>query len=231
MQRDKTGIGIRKWAFFLRQWSKRWKDLPGFFAGARPLSGWWWLEALVRLLELAGLFVAYDTLAGWLKWNTRQLTDQERSMAREVFGDRIRWDLVRLDNLALSGRMRKKNFAYVSFHTINFWKELNHSELIHELVHIWQYEQLGASYTIRALRAQRSKEGYNYGGVEQIRESLAAGGRFTDFNLEQQAEIAMDYYRLKNGWKPAWGEAGREDIHWYAQILKPFFPIPESPAS
>lgn len=183
---------------------------------------------LVRLMELAGMFVLYDTLKEWVKWNTRPLNPEEMALARRVFGDRIRLDLVRVDARAFTTRLRKQAFAYVSFQTLNYWKEVNSSEFVHELVHVWHYEQLGAAYTIRALRAQQSGEGYNYGGVEALRERLAAGQGFLDFNLEQQAEIVMDCYRLQMGWKPAWGNATKEDLSVYREILHSFFPLAES---
>lgn len=206
-------------AFFLRQWGKRAGGLMSHGRKAQLGSGWWWLELLVRLLELGGLFVGYETLADWVKWNTRPLNEAERKLARSFFGENIRWELVRVDRLALLGS-RQKRFAYVSLHTVNYWREISDSVLIHELVHVWQYEQLGAVYLVKAIRAQRSGEGYNYGGVEALR-----GKAFLDFNLEQQAEIAMDYFRLKHGLKPQWGKAGVEDLPVYEQVLTPLMPL------
>jgi hypothetical protein len=139
--------------------------LPGTAWNLRAFSGWYLLEMLVRLMELAGMFVLYDTLMEWVKWNSRALNAEEMVLARRAFGDSIRLDLVRVDAMAFSTRITRERFAYVGFHTVNFWKEVNTSELVHELVHVWHYEQMGAAYTVRALRAQRSKEGYNYGGV------------------------------------------------------------------
>lgn len=222
---EKVVVSVGKCAFFLRGWGRRGRELPGTTRNLRAFSGWYLLEMLVRLMELAGLFMLYDTLMEWIKWNTRALSAEEMVLARRVFGDRIRLDLVRVDAMAFSTRIRKKPFAYVGFQTVNFWKEVNTSELVHELVHVWHYEHFGAAYTARALRAQRSSEGYNYGGVGALRERLAAGQGFLDFNLEQQAEIVMDCYRLQMGWKPAWGGAKNEDLDVYCQVLQPFFPI------
>lgn len=205
--------------------------MPAAALNLRAFSGWYLLEMLVRLMELAGMFALYDTLMEWVKWNTRALSAEEMTLARRVFGDQIRLDLVRVDDRAISTRWRKQAFAYVSFQTVNYWKEVRSSEFVHELVHIWHYERLGAVYTARSLRAQQSGEGYNYGGVVVLRERLAAGLGFLDFNLEQQAEIVMDCYRLQMGWKPAWGDAKKEDLDVYRQILLPFFPLAESPES
>jgi hypothetical protein len=222
---EKAVVSVGKWASFLRGWGRRGLELPGTAWNLRAFSGWYLLEMLVRLMELAGMFVLYDTLMEWVKWNSRALNAEEMVLARRAFGDSIRLDLVRVDAMAFSTRITRERFAYVGFQTVNFWKEVNTSELVHELVHVWHYEQMGAAYTVRALRAQRSKEGYNYGGVGILRERLAAGQAFLDFNLEQQAEIVMDCFRLQMGWKPAWGDAKKEDLDVYCQILRPFFPI------
>ncbi len=226
---DKFIVIWKKWAFFLRGWGRRGRELPATAWNLRAFSGWYLLEMLVRLMELAGMFVLYDTLMEWVKWNTRGLSAEEMVLAKRVFGGSIRLDLVRVDALAFTTRITRKRFAYVGFYTVNFWKEVNTSELVHELVHVWHYEQLGAVYTVRALRAQQSEEGYNYGGVGALRERLAAGQGFLDFNLEQQAEIVMDCFRLQMGWKPAWGDAKKEDLDVYCQILRPFFPLGERP--
>lgn len=67
--------------------------------------------------------------------------------------------------------------------------------LIHELVHVWQYQHFGAVYIGKALKAQKSKEGYNYGGMENLYHQMLKGNTLTHFNFEQQAEILEDYYR------------------------------------
>ncbi len=74
--------------------------------------------------------------------------------------------------------------------------------LIHELTHAWQYQRLGWRYLLMALRAQlRFKEHvYAYGEETGLLESHHAGRRLSDFNLEQQGNIASDYYsRLSKG--------------------------------
>jgi hypothetical protein len=80
--------------------------------------------------------------------------------------------------------------------------------LIHELTHQWQFRRLGWGYLTRALRVQ-VKDGlrsYEYWGGYPTKEAglLAAwaeGRRFMDFNMEQQGDIARDYYlMLKAGW-------------------------------
>jgi len=219
MVKTKLQSTSRRWHFFFLQYGKRVRELFGHFGKARLFSGWWWLELLVRIVEMAGGFVLFETLMEWVKWNTRPLTPGERSLAGRFFGDAIRLDLVRVDLWTILGSAQW-HFAYVSLHTVNCWKRISDEVLIHELVHVWQYEQFGAAYLAGALRAQRSPQGYNYGGVEAIK-----GRRLADFNFEQQAEIAMDFFRLKKGLKPRWGSGGQQDLEWYLQILAPHFPL------
>lgn len=91
--------------------------------------GKWFRRNLLDALELAGLPYAYETLVDVLKFNTRELTDREKDIARSVFGDSINLDLVRIDEYTvipsiITGR------AYTTFHTINSWGELSDDKLI-----------------------------------------------------------------------------------------------------
>ncbi|MBK7408134.1 MAG: hypothetical protein IPJ40_08760 [Saprospirales bacterium] len=158
-----------RWGFFFLHWSRRGRDLVRSFRNVEASSPWWWLELAVRLAELSGIFVLYETLAGVVKWNTRPLSAAERALVEPYFRGLIRLDLVRMDSWAFIGSAQRR-FAYVTLHTVNCWRELGASVLVHELVHVWQYEPLGAAYIVRALRAQHSREGYNYGGVAMIRD-------------------------------------------------------------
>ena len=124
----------------------------------------------------------------------------------------LNYELIRWDKKAFFGAKTQK-IAYVSFHTINSWGNLRNDTFIHELVHIWQYEQMGAVYIPRALAAQRTKEGYNYGGLEQLKKYQHIG--LAAFNLEQQADIIADYFRIINSQKPEWGKATKADLTAY----------------
>ena len=159
-----------------------------------------------------------ETIADFAKWSTRPLSPNEKKLAASVFGKAINLDAVRIDSSARIG-CRKRGIAYVSYFTINSWGRLSPVILIHELVHVWQFQQLGGAYISRALRAQRSKEGYNYGGVEALRSSKENSGKIKDFNLEQQAEIISDYFAIREGFKPSWGKATKSDIPVYDYFL------------
>jgi len=145
----------------------------------------WWVEFLIYLLECLGLGEIYETLMDFVKFNTRPLSPREIELAKTVYGNNIRYKRVRVDKYALIGP-RQARICYVSFYIINNWKGMSDSTLIHELMHVWQYENEGAVYMPRAIRAQYSKMGYNYGGLEVLKVCLLKGQNFKAFNFEQQ---------------------------------------------
>lgn len=181
----------------------------------------WWLESFFYLLDCLGLGEVYETLFDWLKYNSRPLHDWEKALAREIFGNSIHLARVRVDEYAWAGP-RQGRFCYVSFYTINSWGAMSNSLLVHELVHVWQYQQLGMVYIPRALSARYNPyqvNGYDYGGAEKLRAYQARGKKLLDFNYEQQADIVADFYRIRNGYQPAWGAGNLADLSVYAYFV------------
>ena len=80
---------------------------------------------------------------------------------------------------------------------------------------VWQYASVGAAYIPRALAAQRSPEGYNYGGIGPLERS----GSLEAFNYEQQADIIEDAYRLTSGHAAQWHGFGPEVLPVYFPYL------------
>jgi hypothetical protein len=95
--------------------------------------------------------------------------------------------------------------AFATFHTVNLpasgvHERANVAILLHELVHVFQYERAGSRYFAEALLAQH-EAGYDYGGAEALQEARAYGKHLRDFNREQQAQIVQDYFvRQCRGW-------------------------------
>jgi type VI secretion system secreted protein VgrG len=76
------------------------------------------------------------------------------------------------------------------------------SWLIHEMTHVWQYQKMGWRYLAMALRAQvgEGAEAYAFGDETGLAEAFAQGRKFGDFNLEQQGDIARNFYeRIARG--------------------------------
>lgn len=155
------------------------------------------------------LFRIFDSLQGprlfEIVWHipvrVSRLSQNEIDAASSVLGVKaIRYDSVRV---AEGGLLRvifrlNKGRAFTTFNTINLPEsgERSRSHLdivVHELIHVCQFELVGSIYIWQALRAQRTT-GYRYGGWQQLKEGRSNGKHFRDYNREQQGQIAQDYY-------------------------------------
>jgi uncharacterized protein DUF4157 len=137
---------------------------------------------------------------------TSRLSESELEAGKEVLGpDAVRWDEVRVAEGGALGLAFRVNGAraFTTFHTINLPISGDHTRtrtdiVVHELVHVLQFECVGSVYAGQALLAQETG-GYDYGGPEGLRRDMAAGKKLRDYNREQQGQIAQDYYRLSKG--------------------------------
>jgi hypothetical protein len=197
----------------LKPWSLKWWESLGQANTWKDFLKWLG-ETGVYVLETAGIGEVYETMMDFIKFNTRPLTDPEVEKAKIVFRNAINYDLVRVDHNAVLGPSWTKG-AYVSFNTINAWGPLNDHTLIHELTHVWQYQNMGAIYMPRAIHAQGTPENYNYGGMAGLRTRQAAGKGISTFNLEQQGDITGDYYVAKTG-----GGTSAADLATYEHFIK-----------
>jgi hypothetical protein len=154
---------------------------------------WWWMELLLLILDLLGVGELYEMLNDFLKWNSRTLTAAEEQLLRGIYGTTINYSRVRVDEKALLGP-RQYRFCYVSFYIINAWGKMHDSLLVHEMMHVWQYQHLGVIYIPKALSAQYSLMKYDYGGKPGLMQAAEDGKKLLDFNFEQQAEIITDYF-------------------------------------
>ena len=175
-------------------------------------------KGMIYFLAIFGIAELYETISDFLKFNTRPLADWEINLAKTVFNDTIDYSKVRVDNYAFIGP-KQYRFAYVGFNTMNAWGPMSNSLFLHEMTHIYQYQKLGAIYIYDALKAQHSEKGYNYGGAEELKQMLVDGKKFSDFNLEQQGDIVSDYFLIKSGYQPRWGNGGKVDLETYEKCL------------
>jgi hypothetical protein len=83
--------------------------------------------------------------------------------------------------------------------------------VVHELTHVYQYEKAGTRYLGQAVLAQCGV-GYDYGGAIGLEKDFKAGKKYRDYNREQQAQIAEDYFVLlkRDAKKEANGDATKE---------------------
>ena len=154
-------------------------------------------RTISKILDICAFPELMDYLWQIVKINTRKLTMIEEKEARNIFGNRIDYQKVNIDEasfLAWLGTKLKRSsgMGVATFHTINFNRKLNTNAgssdmkwLIHELTHVAQMEHTGSQYLVEAFHAQAS-EGYAYRAGEKR--------HFREYNREQQACIIADYY-------------------------------------
>lgn len=100
---------------------------------------------------------------------------------------------------------RNGNLAFATWHSINLPRTGRHTRqnlpiVVHELTHVYQYEQVGSRYLGEAvyMLIKTKRDCYNYGGAAGLETACTAGRCYRDFNREQQATITQDYYDLKS---------------------------------
>lgn len=154
------------------------------------------VELFMYLLDLLGVSAIYDALSEWLKWSTRPLNKTELEISKKYFGDTINYKIVRVHSNARF-TANKLALAYVSFNTVNHYKAISIDVFIHEMMHVWQYQNLGGIYAIKALHAQYRGNAYDYGGFQGLYHAMLQGRDLLSFNFEQQAEIFQDYCKMR----------------------------------
>ncbi|MBP7273568.1 MAG: hypothetical protein KA974_06985 [Saprospiraceae bacterium] len=174
---------------------------------------WWSFEWALMTLELLGVFELYESIIV-LKPSCRPINSRERHLVASMFPDSFMSVPIWIDKRSYI-ICPKTKIAYVSFHTINVWGSMRGFHFLHEVTHVWHYKQMGAVYIAKALYAQFTSAGYNYGGIVALLEQR----EFLQYNLEQQADIIADTYRLRQAKRTLWGEATIHDLPIYEQVV------------
>lgn len=158
-------------------------------------GGVWVLTLLDRIFDLVGGPELTEFLLHLME-HTSPLTAQQRAAAQLVLGrDAIRWNQVRVAEGGVLSIIFHFNEAraFTTFHTINLPPGTHLATVVHELTHVYQYERVGSIYIGGAIHAQATlgARAYDYGDLNAAR---LAGKHYRDFNREQQAQIAENYY-------------------------------------
>jgi hypothetical protein len=173
------------------------KDFFKWLLDGLLLFALWAGRIIAKTLDLFAFPETMDLLWQIIKPDTRSLTPIEIQEALIVFGDRINYSNVLIDEhsfIAWLGAKinRRSGMGVTTFHTINFNQKVRTAVsrsdmkwLIHELTHIAQMEYTGSQYLVEAFHAQAA-EGYEY--------ILGEKPHLRDYNREQQASIVADYY-------------------------------------
>ncbi len=162
-----------------------------------------WLCGLFLLaVDITPIPFLIECILDTVKIKTRPLNENEKVLIRSVFHSGLPLHLITLDPTSLIAKS-KKLIGYVTFHTVNFDKIIPSNSFIHELVHIWQYRKYGSVYISESIWAQKWGGGYDYGGLEPLKQYCNTPG-LRAFNFEQQANIIEEYYRWKNNLPLQW---------------------------
>jgi type VI secretion system secreted protein VgrG len=134
--------------------------------------------------------------------NGRNLTANEIILAKKVFKDAIDYKKVIIHNekyiffqpansgMTPNGEIYVDGFYKKDYSSVNgFGKAF----FIHEMTHVWQY-QLKILNPITAAITENIKHFFNYDKAYEY--ELAAGKDLLDYNIEQQASIIEDYFRI-----------------------------------
>lgn len=158
----------------------------------------WFSDLISYILDCLGLGEMITALLFILFPKSRGLTASEIKMLTPLFGNSIRYSDVLI--IPDSNEWTKKfAHAFVLFNTIHYHGELKNHILVHEMVHVYQYQHFGSMYIARALIAQHFGEGYEYGSSTGLFRAMIYGKKFKDFNFEQQGQIMEDYYLNYSG--------------------------------
>ncbi len=165
----------------------------------------------------------------------RGLTDGEKAMLRPIFRDGIDYDAVQIIHAAhpfqpSDAYMAPRGHIYAPGHLFREdWSAADvnavaRAELVHEMTHVWQFAN-GEDVLVEGVENLIASRG-NYERV--YRYTLDARRDLTDYNIEQQAAILEDYFRINfEGLHPV--ELGnqnlsmRERSRLYDIVLDEFF--------
>jgi hypothetical protein len=138
------------------------------------------------LLGLGRGVSAIQTLVG-LEAPGRRLTDAEIAILRDVYGDSIDYDAIRIKE-GDAGLFSTNNRPFCHGNTI-YMKDskITPELLIHETAHVWQHQNGGADYMTDALISQEFGHGYDW-------EVSVPGTPWEDLEPEQQAELLETAY-------------------------------------
>ncbi|MBK7609312.1 MAG: hypothetical protein IPI18_19990 [Saprospiraceae bacterium] len=176
-------------------------------------------ELPLRILDVFGLPEIFNFFQRKLKPSSRELYEFESKLAQQIFASSLDLSQVRIDESSHVGTHNGK-YAYVSFYYINCKGMLQLPILIHEIVHILQYEQDGSPYAFRNMIAHLMPPTYDYGGLETVQAIVESPNKVHDLNYEQRADIYSDYCLLLLGKRPEWGSATLQDAMQYYKVIK-----------
>jgi len=126
---------------------------------------------------------------------TRPLLETEEALLRKVFGAGLKYPPVRLTRMSTVVATLNGSRAFTVRNTLHLPARCYSamaqypSLLVHEMVHVWQYQHEGLSYAPNALWAQLGGDGYDF--AKALRERKP----WNKMNPEQQAQMIQEAFR------------------------------------
>src|SRR6266566_4517861 len=159
------------------------------------------LPLLQRDLDWTDFFTGPVPLILWHRSPSRPLTPGEAAAAHRVFGSALNTEGVRISEGGVLTLGSEKGIWHsgtartlpdrIYFPLDAFQRKDFMSWLIHELTHVWQYQQ-GAE--IPGMIFEGVVGNYDYGKEAGLRKAWENGQAFDEFTTEQQGDILSHYY-------------------------------------
>ena len=157
---------------------------------------------------------------------SRHLTTGEIKLARQVFGNSVDYAVVKIHDKPHSF-LQSKNSAMAPNGEIytrgcfsaDYSKEdvFARSFFIHEMAHVWQYQNK-ILHPIASALALQLKHKFNYTASYNF--NLDKSKDLIDYGMEQQASIIQEYFLLKNF------SISEADVSLHEKVLKKFLDNP-----
>ncbi|EKD33200.1 MAG: hypothetical protein ACD_76C00069G0004 [uncultured bacterium] len=148
---------------------------------------WLWILVVILIFIFIVLSPAFV--------GTRPLTETEQKLAERIFEQSLDYNNIQINT---GGPLTWIYPAVTTGNTISFPKgnynqtdKKSQALLLHELTHVWQYQNYGWGYLPRAVFEEISQsDAY----VIHFDESKS----FRDYDIEEQAEIVAEYFLTNN---------------------------------
>jgi hypothetical protein len=195
-----------KWQFYFLSFGTRCKRLylhvvspfvaitPNQILPSKTILNWM-MDLPIYVLDIVAFPEITETLFAISKTKSiRALDTREKEEATKIFESSLILAPICIDRNAKIGTGSYAR-AYVSFNTVNYRKQISMQTLIHELVHVWQYQKYGSVYIRHALTEHKSiANPYDFGGLDALYFDMVKGKKLNEYGIEQQAEIIETYY-------------------------------------
>jgi hypothetical protein len=135
----------------------------------------------------------------------RPLTSGERDLARQIFGDAIDYDAVRIHHCNFVF-WQGANYIVAPNGHLYLGRKLRHLNdfsaagvriaalFIHEMTHVWQHQR-----GVNVMARGACEQVLHWLGLNQYRYRLETGKPLAAYKLEQQGDILRDYFLAQRG--------------------------------